>query len=477
MRKYLLIIFIFFIAHFCYGQAGAHYFRSKLDSILRKPLFDSTQIALSVYDITDGKAMFNKNEKLLLRPASTLKILTTAASLHFLKQDYNFKTKLYHDGTLKGSTLKGNLYIEGGFDPGLSADNLDTFMQELKKMGIKSISGNIYADISKSDSLFWGKGWMWDDDNDKAFPYMNSLPVNQNSIKIITTPSETGKPALVKTIPQTDFVKIINRAATIEKDSSQISVTRNWVNRKNEIVISGFTGINSESDTTEVNVVNPDRYFLSLFTGLLANSGIQFAGKTDTLKTPVNAELITVITHPLTDVIKTANKESDNLYAEMLLRIIPSELLKKKVSAKEGIKYLDSLITLAGMKKQNYRIVDGSGVSFYNLISTELMVEVLKYIFQQKELYSIIAPSLPIAGVDGTLTDRMKDFAHLQNINAKTGTMSGISNLAGYISSTHGHVMAFTLYIQNFAGSPKRIRDIQDEICRAIYLIKSDKDE
>ncbi|MBA4316990.1 MAG: D-alanyl-D-alanine carboxypeptidase/D-alanyl-D-alanine-endopeptidase [Flavobacterium sp.] len=477
MKKYISIFLLLFISYSCFAQAGAHYFRSKLDSILRKPLFDSSQIALSVYDITEGKAMFNRNEKQLLRPASTLKILTTAAALHFLKPDYNFKTNLYYEGAIKDSTLKGNLFVEGGFDPELSAGNLEVFTTGIKKLGIKNIEGNIYADISKMDSLFWGKGWMWDDDSDRDFPYMNSLPINKNSIKIITSPGGLGKPVLINTIPETDFVTIINKTNTLEKDSSRISVTRNWVNRKNEIVITGFTGQGSKPDTTEVNIVNPDKYFLSLFVGILRKNNIQLSGKTDTLKTPISAKLISTITHSIKEVIKAANKESDNLNAEMLLRATAYEQMKKKISAKDGTKYIDSLITIAGMKKQNYRIVDGSGVSFYNLISTELVVEVLKYLFQQKEYYQIISSSLPVAGVDGTLANRLKDFSHLQNINAKTGTMSGISTLAGYIFSTHGHVMAFTLYIQNFNGNPKRIRDIQDEICRAIYLIKSDKDE
>ncbi len=477
MKKYFSILIFLFISYNCNAQAGAHYFRSKLDSILSKPLFDTTQIALSVYDITEGRAMFNKNEKQLVRPASTLKIITTTAAFLFLKPDYVFKTNLYLDGTIKDSTFNGNLFIEGGFDPELNVEDLSAFVTGIKRQGIKNIYGNIYIDISKMDSLYRGKGWMWDDDSDRAFPYMNSLPINKSSIKIITSPAEPGEPVLVKTIPETDFISIINKTNTIEKDSSQISVMRNWVNRKNEIVLTGFTGTGSKPDTSEVNIVNPEKYFLSLFTGLLKKNNIVFKGKTDTLTTAPNAKLIATITHSVNEVIKTTNKESDNLNAEMLMLAAAYEQLKRKVSAKDGILLLDSLVTLAGMKKQNYRIVDGSGLSFYNLVSAELVVEILKYLYLQKESYLVISSSLPIAGVDGTLAERMKDFSHLQNISAKTGSMSGISALAGYISSTHGHIMAFALYIQNFNGGPKRIRDIQDEICRAIYLIKSDKDE
>lgn len=397
MKKYILIVLFIFISYNCYAQAGAHYFNSKIDSILKMPLFDSTQIALSVYDMLDGKAIFNKNEKQLFRPASTLKILTAASALHFLKPDFNFKTNLYCDGEIKDSTLKGNLYVEGGFDPEFSSANLETFVAEIKKLGIKKINGNIYADISKTDSLFWGKGWMWDDDSDRAFPYMNSLPVNKNSITVVAAPSTPGKPASIKTIPETGFITITNGTETIEKDSCRISVVRNWVNRKNEISVTGFIGAGSKPDTAEVNVVYPDKYFLSLFKEIITGSNIQFNGITDTLKTPADVKLITSVTHSLKDVIYRANKESDNLNAEMTLRATAFELMKKKITAKDGIRYIDSLITLAGMKKQNYRIVDGSGLSFYNLISAELMIEILKYIFRQQELFQIISLSLPAA--------------------------------------------------------------------------------
>ena len=137
--------------------------------------------------------MFGKNEKMLLRPASTLKILTTTAALQFLTTEYKFKTNLYMEGEIKDSVLTGNLFVEGTFDPELTANDLSAFISQIKQSGIKKITGNIYADISKMDSLFWGKGWMWDDDPGKSFPYMNSLPINKNSIKVITAPSAAGE--------------------------------------------------------------------------------------------------------------------------------------------------------------------------------------------------------------------------------------------------------------------------------------------
>lgn len=477
MKKILFVITLFYFTGLTFGQAGSLYFRTKLDSILKRPLFDSTQISIAVYDLTDGSPVFSKNEKMLLRPASTLKILTTAAAYKFLGPDYKFTTNLYIQGEIKDSTLTGNLYVEGGFDPELKIDDLSVFLNALKKSGIKKINGNLFADISKSDSLFLGKGWMWDDDSDRSFPYLNSLPINKNSIKVITSPAGTGQIAAIKMIPETGFVSLTNRIITDDKDSLKISVIRNWVNRKNEILAKGWIGTKSKADTSEVNIVYPEKYFLYLFTELLKKSNISFSGRTDTLKTPAGAKLTASITHSLTDVITITNKESDNLNAEMLLRVTAYEQLKRKISAADGIKFIDNFISLAGIRNSNYRLTDGSGASFYNLLTTGMVMEILKYIYNDPVMYKTLSASFPTAGVDGTLLQRLKEFAHLKNIYLKTGTLSGVSDIAGFITTTHGHVMATVIYIQNFTGSPKRIRDLQDEIIRAIYLIKSDKEE
>lgn len=475
MKKTLLIVFLF--ASLCHAQGGSYIFRGKLDSILSRPFFDSTQIALSVYDLTEGVTIFEKNQKQLMRPASVLKILTTTAAFQFLKPDYKFRTQICRTGKIEDSVLTGDLFIKGGFSPDFSAGDLDLISRKIKEAGIKKIQGNIYADLSRGDSLFWGKGWMWDDDSDRDFPYLNSLPVSKNSVDVIVSPSSPGEMPRVTLSPDNDFVKIINRAVCDSTDTTIVSVKRNWVSRRNEIVITGTSGIKGRPDTSHINIVYPERFFLSLMNASLKKNGIEQSGTWDTLATPYNAALIGELEHSLMDAVTQANKKSDNLNAEMILRAIAYEQLKRKVSAADGIKYIDSLITLTGLKKKNYRIVDGSGLSFYNLISAELIVEVLKYARWQPDIYEHLLKSLPVAGVDGTLKNRLKDFSHLENINAKTGSISGVTTLAGYITTTHGHTMAFALLIQNFTGGQKRVRDLQDEICRAIYLIKSDKDE
>ena len=166
--------------------------QNKINNVLSDPFFTSSQIGIDVFDLNTHKTLYSKNEKLLFRPASNLKILTSAAGLLFLGLDYEFTTKLFHTGYIQNSTLFGDLYIVGGFDPLFSTDDIDTLIIGLKQAGVKNITGNIYADVSAKDSLIWGSGWMWDDDPSSDAPYLSSLNINENVVKVAYSPSQVG---------------------------------------------------------------------------------------------------------------------------------------------------------------------------------------------------------------------------------------------------------------------------------------------
>jgi D-alanyl-D-alanine carboxypeptidase/D-alanyl-D-alanine-endopeptidase (penicillin-binding protein 4) len=183
-----------------------------IDSLLTTDYFTKTQIAVDVFDLTASQKVYSKNEKLLLRPASVQKIFTTGAALKFLGPDYTFKTGFYHTGEIEDSVCKGDIYIIGGFDPDFTNRNLDSIVNVIKEYGIKDVNGNLYADVSAGDSLFWGEGWMWDDDPGDFSPYLSPLCINDNSIKIIFRPGEIGKPAIAEVIPQNRFINVINNS-------------------------------------------------------------------------------------------------------------------------------------------------------------------------------------------------------------------------------------------------------------------------
>ncbi len=466
----LLVAFSLLLQSCATFKSEPNLFGNQIDSLLVSDLPNSTQTAISVYDLTENKPVYMHNEKLLLRPASNQKILTTSAAYLFLGSDYNFETKVYHTGSIADSVLCGDLYFVGGLDPAFTTHNLDSLVREIKKFGIKEINGNVYGDVSAMDSLFWGEGWMWDDDPYSFAAYMTPLNINKNSVAVIVSPSQPGDSANVETLSNTNSVVIKNSAVTTDTGKIKLKVTRDWLNRKNTIFVSGTISRLSEPDTIALNVFNPTFYFLQLAAESFKRNGIELDGKVDTLTLRDSAEVIASSKHSIESVINYTNKNSYNLGAEMLLRALALKYYGKPASAKNGIKLLDSLITLSGLDPKRYSLVDGSGLSFYNLVSTQLIMDVLKYLYlNQPEIYKKIYDSLPVSGTDGSLKNRMKIFPIRGEVHAKTGTISGVSCLSGYIQTRKNHTLAFSVMIQNYTGNSSAARKFQDKICEIIF--------
>lgn len=439
----------------------------EINTILEDDYFKSTILAVDIYDLTNDEVLYQSNEKLLLHPASNMKVLTTATALEYLGKEYTFNTSAFHSGIIMDSVCYGDLYIVGGFDPDYTTEDLDTLVLELKKYGINEIRGNLYGDVSNMDSLFWGNGWMWDDDPYSDFPYMTPLIINDASIKIAYEPGLIGNSIIYSLIPETNFFDINNTSITTKEDTSNLTITRDWLNRGNEIIIEGDLSYRAKSDTTQFNIVNPEYYFLYLLKEKLEEHSINLFGRIDTLTLPKYSQHIYTKSRPFSEVIVNLNKESDNLSAEMTLRALALAYFDKPATAENGIYMVDSLITKTGLDFEDYKIVDGSGVSHYNLVSTELMVELLKYMYyQSKENYEILKSSFPIAGVDGSLENRMRRTKAYNNVHAKTGTLTGVSTLSGYLKSRNKHEVAFSIFVQNFVNSAKVARRYQDRICK-----------
>jgi D-alanyl-D-alanine carboxypeptidase/D-alanyl-D-alanine-endopeptidase (penicillin-binding protein 4) len=355
----------------------------KLDSILRDPLLDQTQVGMMVWDLTDNKSLFAFNQRQLLRPASTMKLLTAITALDQLGGNYQFRTSLYYKGELTGHTLQGSLYCVGGMDPMFSGDDLREFANSVKRMGIDTIVGNIVADVSMKDTLKWGEGWCWDDDNPTLSPLL--------------------------------------------------------VSRK-----AGFT---------------------SMLANELANAQVVLKGRargTETL--PAGAVLVSERRHSIDQVLLLMMKESDNLYAECLFYQLAARYGSKPARAIHGRTLEKQLVNHIGLDASNYKFADGSGLSLYNYVSPELLTVLLRYAWQQPTIYNHLLPSLPIAGVDGTLKKRMRNTSAEGNVRAKTGTLTGVISLAGYLTAANGHQLCFTIINQGVMRGSEA-RKFQDRMC------------
>jgi D-alanyl-D-alanine carboxypeptidase/D-alanyl-D-alanine-endopeptidase (penicillin-binding protein 4) len=467
MKKLLLLLLI--IQNAVLAQDVKFTVADELEYLLRNPFFKSCQIGVDVYNISKKEIVFRHNEKLLIKPASNMKILTSSAALYFLGPEYKYTTRIKYDGEINDSVLNGDVYFIGGFDPDFTSEDLDTMIMQLKEEGINKITGNIYADVSNMDSLFWGQGWMWDDDPSYNFPYMTPLVINDVSMYVTLEPSAIGQPAKINTIPESKYFKYSNKIETVDNDTTELLISRDWINRSDSLILEGGVFVGAEPDTIMVNLKNTNDYFLFLVKEALEKNKIEFDGNCGISITPENANVIVEKERLFSEVILNLNKASDNLSTEMTLRAMAYQKYGKYASAKKGIKLIDSLITEVGLNPETYRLVDGSGVSHYNLVSVELLNEVLVYMnLYHPELFELLYESFPIAGVDGTLKYRMREGSAFYNVHAKTGTLSGASSLSGYLNNKNGDLLSFSISTQNYVGSSRKARSFQDQICEIL---------
>jgi D-alanyl-D-alanine carboxypeptidase/D-alanyl-D-alanine-endopeptidase (penicillin-binding protein 4) len=458
------------ITTFTISAFGQKKLSQSINTLLTGSFFDTTSVSVDIFNLTKGKSVYQKNQKLLMHPASNMKIYTSAAGLLYLGEDYEFTTSLYTNGMILNGELLGNIFIKGGFDPDFVSEDFQYLINVLKEIGIKRINGNILADIERKDSLYWGNGWMWDDDPSTDFPYMSSLNINDNAVTVIVKPGQLSENAIVETLPSTSFITINNQTVTTSGATKDFVITRDFMNRSNEILIKGEINVNSSKIVERINIVRSDEYFLVLLKEELEKNGILVTGELGLALIDYDQlQPLVSIKRPYKDVIVNLNKMSDNLSAEMTILALSEKFLELPASTFKGLKYVDSLIIRAGFKPSNYRIVDGSGVSHYNLVSAELTLGVLKLFYNEyPALQKTLENSFPFAGVDGTLRNRMKNTPAQDRIKAKTGTISGVSTLSGYAYAQNGDVFAFSIFVQNHFRKSQRVLEIQNKICELL---------
>lgn len=383
MKKYLLLLISWGVFA---SVAAQDSLRGRLDSLLCDPMFETSQVGLMVYDLTADSALFTYNHRQLMRPASCMKLVTAITALDQLGANYDYQTRIYMTGNVNYSTLEGNIYCVGGFDPMLTIDDVAVLANCVSRLGIDSIHGLIVADRTMKEALDYGEGWCWDDEN----PMLNALSIGRKYNFLET------------------FAEEVARA-----------------------------GINLERvQLTEGRV-------------------------------PQNAQLIATFRHNISQILDRMMKKSDNFYAESMFYQTAASARKGLARARDARDITKRLIARLGLGDNPYKIADGSGLSLYNYVSTELLCTLLRHAWRSPSIQDALLPSLPIAGVDGTLKDRMKKTSAQGNVRAKTGTVTGISSLAGYCTAANGHQLCFAIINQGIMRAAAG-KAFQDRVCKVL---------
>lgn len=445
----------------------------RIDSLINKSSFlETSEAGILVYDLTAKKEVYRHQAEKLYRPASVEKVITSVTALSVLGKDYDIKTGLSYSGYIDNDTLHGNLYVKGDFDPEFMQEDMESLVNAVYNTGIHYVDGRLVGDVSMMDSVYWGPGWAWDDTPDSFQPYLSPLMLNRGCVNISISPSSGKGKADIEINPESDFYMVENITKSNTSSGGNVSVTRNWLYNDNTIRIKG--GVRGKSGSV-LNVFDTKGFFMNTFRYQLEKKNI-FASRDSIFYgvVPSDTKGLYTVTRNVDAVLKRALKESDNLSAESLFFHVTREILggKKKLSHKDGQKAIYRFMESdLNMDSRKYRIVDGCGVSDYNYVSPELVMEYLKYAFYSPLVFPPFYDSLPIAGIDGTLKYRMGKSRCFRNVRAKTGTITGVSSLAGYITSESKHTIAFVIINQNVLKYVSA-RKFQDRLCEILLDIK-----
>ncbi len=444
--------------------------RADLDKIFSDKAFAGAKWSVEVYSLNRSEKLYERDPAQLCIPASANKIITAAVALLRLGPDYQFKTRVLADGNIKDGVLEGNLVIAGSGDPSNSprlqaGDPLRTFKdwaEKLKERNIKAISGDIVGDGGAFEENSYGQGWEWNDLTQAYAAPVSALQFNENLVSFRIMPGlEKSSLPLIAALPLPDYLSFENRIVTeAENSSANIRIERGA--SSDQVVLRGSIPLKSPGIIRDVPVRFPIRYYLTALSRTLSEQGIDVSktGIRETRTTPSSSLLWTHLSPSLSEIIKPLLKESLNLWAETLERVLGVELRSEGAFSK-GREVVEETLSGMGIEKGSYNYADASGLSRLNLVSADTLVRILKSM-HERSCFSIFYDALPVAGFDGTLANRMKGTAAENNAHAKTGTMSNVSAISGYVRTKSGELLAFSMIANNYLFSKTRAESAED---------------
>lgn len=409
-------------------------------------------VSISVKNTSTNKELYKLNSNKPIPPASTQKIITATVSTDTLGKDFEFVTSLY-------KTTNNELQLKLSGDPHLKKGDLSTLMKAAKNKNIFEPKA-FYIDDFVMDSVEWGEGWQWDDDLNPLMPKFSSYNLDGNLLTAVLDPLAKGAPAKINL---TTFYPVTFMNLTTTGDENKITLSRNNSISPDIITVKGI--VNSRIHH-RFPVNSPRRYFLIKLEEAISSAKLEYYGRFDQRKTPEkNIYLIDEIKHPLKSALKDIYKNSNNLTAETVFKVAGGKYVNNTGALKNSVKMFEDYCKKNGLNYDNIKIVDGSGVSKNNLMTADFMTDFLVY-QTKREDFEDYMKMLPTAG-EGTLKNRMLYFKDV--IYVKTGTLSDISAICGYIKTRSGNLIAFDIMINDAKSSPSDKKAAEEQIIRAIY--------
>ena len=455
--------------------------KAEIDAALQDRRLNGAAIGVHVVTAGSGRVLYSHNGVSKLIPASNQKLITAAAALDKLGDKYEFKTYLYVSGAFepKKGAIEGDLILSGGGDPTLGSrlapekplEQFDSWVELLKMAGIKRITGTLVVDELFFDRERVHPDWPAEQLDKTYCAPISALSFMDNCVTITVMPGEkAGEATRVSTLPNFPFFQVLNRSQTASKSEGV------WFSRKPEsleVEVRGNVKPGGGGESGDVTVPRPELFAGAALADALRRGGIEVNG---TVRLATEADLagkgrwLKLISRrtPVSRVLRVMLKESDNLYAEHVIKTLGAEKAGNG-SWQAGLGVAGQMLQRLGFRQEEFDLADGSGMSRGNRISPALLCAVLTKM-ARSPYATQFRESLPVSGVDGTLAKRLNDPACKNKVFAKTGYLYGVGALSGYADTKSGLRVAFSILINDFKdkGGNASMKDIQDRIVRAI---------
>ena len=433
-----------------------------IDKLVNRPKFARSRWGIEIQTL-EGEALYSLNGDKFFTPASSVKLLTTAAVLSQLGTNYRLTTPIFTVGNPPNLT---SLRIKGQGDPTISTQSLKNIVHQLQERGIKQIE-KLIIDDSYFEPPTINPTWEWLDVHSYFATAVNSTILNQNTVTLTLLPQQIGQPIKFywsDAIADRQW-QVINKAVT-GAAGIPYSVEIDGDLGKPVLQIRGELAVNEPPDIWDLAVVNPGYYFLESLRLHLAKAGISVT-RGMVVKQPyrdeLETELIEIVSPPMQQMLTEVNRESNNLSAEALAKVLAKKLNTNPIEA------IDRSLKKLGIAEE-YVLVDASGLSRQNLITPQTLVKTLKLMSRSPQ--GFYRQSLAIAGVSGTLKRRFIDTPVRGNLWGKTGTLTGIGSLSGYMSIDNYSPVVFSILINNSELSSRDIRQAIDEIVTIVSSLQ-----
>jgi serine-type D-Ala-D-Ala carboxypeptidase/endopeptidase (penicillin-binding protein 4) len=435
--------------------------RRDLNAIFTDSATGHAQWSVQVESLRTAETLYGLDARRLVIPGSSQKLIATAAAIERLGWDFRFTTRVLSTAPIDSTgTINGDLIVVGSGDPTINPRHparwraFDDWAQDLRARGLTIVSGRLIGDDRRVAEPGWGFGWSWDDLHLGFGAEPSALQYHENRVEVLVGPGiAPGSRAIISTAPFGSGL-VIDHDVVTAAPGEPTSLRMSRAPRSAFLTVTGRIAVDAAPVTLDASVDNPTRFYVTALREALARHGIFVSGGAadiDDVRAPIEQplhELIVDRSPPFDDIVDVTLKWSRNIYAESLVLALASP--DEPASGARGMAEIRNVLRGWGIGPTSFIARDGSGLSRYNYVTAATMTQLLTHLWRDPKYATRYQATLPVSGRSGTLANRMRGTAAEARVLAKTGTMSHVRSLCGYVTTAAGEPLVFAILANDF---------------------------